>query len=252
MTGLSFARRPASREGGAVDPREAAFEALEAVQRECSMYVADHCEPEGSAGPDDSLWQQALDHALGSKDWWYAHYRQAAAGDEGTTPLCTEVVRRTLSAYAAVSFTAVDEMQRQQVEWRLFGEVTRPKAPSPAWSALAAIGQEVRNAVRDGRCPDDTEAFNARSVVSFYVESTRGQAPVAGPPGETQLSRRDFQVFSVPRRLVDRAVACTPTDSAGALPDVTDVADVADDRVAARFIVSRRLRIRRNPRLRGA
>ena len=239
-----------------MDPREEAFEALEAVQRECSVYVADHCEPRssdrlggdlgGGGSADDDLWQQALAHALGSKEWWDLYYRDATADRASAEPLCFEVRKRTLGAYAAVSFAAVSEIQRQQVELRLFGAVTRPRAPSPAWAALSAIGQEVRSAVRDGRCPDDTEAFNAWSVVSFYVLNTRGAVSgVDGPAAGDPLRRRDLVVFSLSRRLAESA----RLNGAGVASD-RDAS--ADDFVAGRFAVSRWMRARRNPRLRGA
>jgi hypothetical protein len=218
-----------------VDPRAEAFDALEAVQRECLVYVADHSESQFSEG-DDQVWQRALAHVLGSKDWWDAHYREAAA-DAGppAAPLCAEVTRRTLRAYAAVSFIAVDEMQRQQVEHRLFREVTRPKAPSPAWVALAAIGQEVRNAVGEGRCPDDTEAFNAWSVVSFYVVNSRGSVSGAADAlAATRMRLRDFVVFPLPRRVGGRPLEGAPAYG------------------ASRFAGSRWTRWRKNPRLRGA
>ena len=218
-----------------MDPRAEAFDALEAVQRECLVYVADHSESQCSEG-DAHVWPRALAHVLGSKDWWDAHYRGPTSDDRPpAAPLCSEVMRRTLGAYAAVSFIAVDEMQRQQVEHRLFREVTRPKEPSPAWVALAAIGEEVRNAVGEGRCPDDTEAFNAWSVVSFYVVNTRGAASGAeDAPAANRLRLRDFAAFPMPRRVSGR-----PLEGAAALG-------------AARFAESRWTRWRKNLRLRGA
>jgi hypothetical protein len=240
-----------------VDPRAEAFEALEAVQRECLVYVADHCESRGSEGvrgqvggvgsaDHERVWQQALAHALGAKEWWDRYYRDATARRCHTEPLCFEVRQRTLGAYAAVSFTAVSEMQRQQVERRLFGAVTRPEAPSAAWAALSAIGQEVRRAVRDGRCPDDTEAFNAWSVVSFYVLNTRGGIEgVEDPVAENPLRRRDLVVFSLPWQLAER----TRPDGTDEAPDRDTP---ADEFVAGRFAGSRWMRARKHPRLRGA
>ena len=235
-----------------MDLRTEAFEALEAVQRECMVYVADHWESQrsehldGGSSEDEHVWQLALAHALGSKEWWDLHYREPTAERARPEPLCFGVRQRTLGAYAAISFTAVSEMQRQQVEWRLFGAVTRPKAPSPAWAALSAIGQEVRSAVRDGRSPDDTEAFNAWSVVSFYVLNTCGAVSgVDRTLAENSLRRRDLAVFSLPRRLIDRKWS----DGVDEAPD-RDASP--DDFVAGRFAVSRWMRARKNPRLRGA
>jgi len=233
-----------------VQAREEAFTALEAVQRECRVYLADHCESPGPGHTGDSgLWQRTLDHVLGSREWWEAHYRETTSEATGPPPLCSEVMRRTLGAFAAISFTAVDEMHRQQVEWRLFGEVTRPRAPSPEWAALAAIGHEVRSAVRDVRCPDDTEAFNARSVVSFFLANTGASRPeVAGAPAETRLRIRDLVVFALPRRIANRPVAPAPPDGAGVLPELAGAAA----RAPGQFVGSRWMRAIRNPRLRGA
>jgi hypothetical protein len=219
-----------------VEARAEAFDALEAVQRECVVYVADHSASQRSDGGDSAeVWEQALTHVLGSKDWWDAHYGKVTSHAGPPAPLCSELKRRTLAAYAAVSFTAVDEMQRQLIEQRLFGEVTRPKAPSPAWVALAAIGQEVRNAVGESRCPDDKEAFNAWSVVSFYVVNTRGDTVGVGDAvAPTRLELRNFAVPSLPRRPAGRPLDGVPAYG------------------TARFAGSRWMRWRKNPRLRGA
>jgi hypothetical protein len=210
------------------------------------VYLADHSESPN----DGQSWPRALTHALGPKDWWDAHYRKSTTADAGASPLGPEVMRRTLGAYAAVSFTAIAEMHRQQVEWSLFGEVTRPKAPSPEWAALAAIGQEVRSAVVEGRCPDDTEAFNAWSVVSFYVMTTFAVVHDGGDSApDRRVRRRDLAVFSSARRLDEQPVDRTAPDAAPALPGASGS---ADDLVAAQFTASRWTWARRKLRLRGA
>jgi len=220
-------------------------------------YLADHseshfsedvedcsCDCKGSVAGGEHLWQHALAHVLGSKDWWDAHYRETTGHAPGAPP-CFEVMQRTLGAYAAVTFTAVAEMQRQQVEQRLFGEVTRPKESSPAWAALAAIGQEVRRAVRDARCPDDNEAFNAWSIVSYYVTSRR--ATLAGaddPDAEKRVRLRNFIVFPPPTPLERTVEPARPSDRR----TFQDPADL----VHAGVVGGLRMWARRNLRLRGA
>ena len=127
-------------------------EVLEALRRECLAYVAEHYEPihgdeyegdkyEGSNSDDEHIWTEALEHVLGSDEWWEEHSGDPESWtDPGSITWNEEELERyttvvlAWTAIAKIGMIAGRDLVHQE---RLFGKAAeRPEILSPEWTAL--------------------------------------------------------------------------------------------------------------------